>query len=257
MILPDALRNEIEKELQFHRERFQTYELRINLGYIKGIEWLKNKLEEYEDFGGIEYEIGFQKGAEWQRRIDHERKAKESITKNELSQEASNRTYHVEALLRIMDEQTDKGKEKMRTKRSYIMDRCIFRGKRLDNDEWVEGSLIVAPNNRQKSIVIFDEMDSFEFDMIEIDPTTLGQCSGKQAAKGHYIFDGDKFIDPDEPEVLYVANYDKERCRWEMSMRDRKSLFVLEYLEFWNWVNFDHLVFIGTIYDNPELLWVE
>lgn len=112
MILPDALRNEIEKELQFHRERFQKYELRINLGYIKGIEWLKNKLEEYEDFGGIEYEIGFQKGAEWQRGIDSERKAKESITKNELSQEASNRTYHIKALLCIIDEQTDKGKEK-------------------------------------------------------------------------------------------------------------------------------------------------
>jgi uncharacterized phage protein (TIGR01671 family) len=73
--------------------------------------------------------------------------------------------------------------------------RDLFRGKRLDNGEWVYGfphthngkTLIVSEN-----IIDFDsEFCAPEFWWV-VDPATVGQCTGvRENAEGKLLFDGD------------------------------------------------------------------
>ena len=74
----------------------------------------------------------------------------------------------------------------------------LFRGKRVDNGEWVEGNyyeskisgcFILLPKIkvRKKDVVVIN--DSFE--VAEVIPETVGQCTGLTDKNGKKIFEGD------------------------------------------------------------------
>jgi uncharacterized phage protein (TIGR01671 family) len=65
------------------------------------------------------------------------------------------------------------------------MREILFRGKRLDNGEWVEGNLIVWSDG---SCTI--ETGSLKGTMLSVDPATVGQFTGL-TANGKRIFEGD------------------------------------------------------------------
>jgi hypothetical protein len=76
------------------------------------------------------------------------------------------------------------------------MDRYLFRGKRVDNGEWVQGCLYYfnLESNPQLPIrtimalpnTLIDNENEFD-----ADPATIGQCTGLRDKNGTLIFEGD------------------------------------------------------------------
>jgi len=139
-----------------------------------------------------------------------------------------------------------------------------FRGKRLDNGEWVEGSLLKLwetvehPHEDSCDSVCQEELFFFivretnidyEFDdnmRFKVDPATVGQYTGLKDKNGKEIYEGGILDNGYEKgEVEWV----QEHCAY-MIFTKNPSLYqklesdgLLEYTEV-----------IGNIHDNPELL---
>lgn len=142
------------------------------------------------------------------------------------------------------------------------MREIIFRGKRIDNDEWVEGSLVVANGriNNGKYYILRNAAD-FSFGdngnririgcFVEVDPDTVGQYTGLTDKNGKRIFEGDILRKAYHPEDDFIVEWNDGRFAF------RKRKYTKEYgyeslCCVQNTTDFRKV--IGNIYDNPELL---
>lgn len=122
----------------------------------------------------------------------------------------------------------------------------IFRGKRTDNGEWVEGYLYITQNGEYEISHYSNYYDCERYTDIVI-PETIGQYTGLTDKNGNKIFEGD--ILENEKGCIYSGSY-----RNEVVFRDG-MFFADGILEFMP-NDFELCEVIGNIHDNPELLGV-
>lgn len=122
-------------------------------------------------------------------------------------------------------------------------DRYLFKAKRLDNGEWVQGYLFGIWEERY----ILWGMTNDIPDMIEVDSSTICQCTGLKDKNGKLIWEKDVVrCEVGTAEVIW----DKSgwRTKWLKNDLWRKDL------HYWTVENSEGAEVIGNIFDNPELL---
>ncbi len=147
----------------------------------------------------------------------------------------------------------------------------LFRGKRVNNGEWVEG--YYSPVN----IPITGNMGHFinvgGYRAVEIDPDTVGQFTGLTDKNGAKIFEGDILACHNNPKDIYKV------VLGEFNVIDTETFEIVENVVGWHteviptadplsavepfnlpmplnkfYLERSEMVVIGNIYDNPELL---
>lgn len=118
-----------------------------------------------------------------------------------------------------------------------------FRGKRIDNNEWVYGSLLI--DEIQKSFYITDNKEGRAY---KVKPETIGQYTGLHDKNGKDIFEGD-IIKLDNENVFMWIEYSEKFAQFVT--RCKETYFDNEPLGDWELKN---LEVIGNVTDNPELI---
>lgn len=128
----------------------------------------------------------------------------------------------------------------------------LFKAKRIDNGEWVEGSFIDSGNHYQVFIYPHDDSAStmscktlVYHGMVAVDSKTICQFTGLLDKKGNKIWENDVVKDTDI-HLLGSVEYDEEHGMYVINeVNDGYQNFQ----EFWSCTEV-----IGNIFDNPELL---
>lgn len=128
--------------------------------------------------------------------------------------------------------------------------RGLWRGKRIDNGEWVKGFLSKSRNIEEKPALLkpcIDFEDKGVMVSCIVDPDTLGECTGLRDIKGTLIFEGDWIRDLKTGKKGLVSWSDTGAgfvCRYGSDIYDTNGLIK---------VRTKRAVVVGNIHDNPEL----
>ena len=135
-----------------------------------------------------------------------------------------------------------------------MIERYLFRGKRVDNGEWVYGYYVFHPKRKGSFGQTVTEYDSDRHlisshrngEIYEIDPSTVSSCTGLRDKNGKFIFEGD------------IVRFEDWKYRIFYNLRsgfmiERMSLpiHVCPLGEYLTELFFE---IIGNVHDNPELL---
>jgi len=133
----------------------------------------------------------------------------------------------------------------------------LFRGKRVDTGEWVEGNLITARNGAKYIIpsevfepdghhLIIDSDEAWR-----VNTETAGQCIGISDKHGIEIFEDDivKYFEP------HSKTWHTRIVRWDwrfagFGLFDKESEWCKES----DWLKIKDIEVIGNIHDNKELI---
>jgi uncharacterized phage protein (TIGR01671 family) len=122
----------------------------------------------------------------------------------------------------------------------------IFRGKRIDNGEWVYGYLF---KSWDRAYILWGTTNGVP-NMTEVDTKTVGQTTGLNDRKVKEIYEGDigyVLIDRySDPKVPFLSVVECDRCFWNFRHLERDDLHEI-------WPK-DQFEIIGNKYDNPDLL---
>lgn len=138
------------------------------------------------------------------------------------------------------------------------MREILFRGKRTDNGEWIEGDLYqpheLDPFPHYAGDIYIHE--SIRGRLYSVIPETVGQYTGKTDINDEKIFDGDICDDEKDTMVQVVWN---EKYQWGCKIIKGCTLSMGLIFPLWQWGGIKEngyrtLEVIGNIHDNPELL---
>ena len=132
-----------------------------------------------------------------------------------------------------------------------MTDRYLFRGKRIDGGEWIIGDHVKDWQWGDKFIphVIRKRPPHDWRDKsyaAEIDPATIGQCSGLRDKNGRLAFEGDIIVGSESRfKIAWSDNGSQWEC-WLIDSHSCVSVFPLNC--------FDVFEIVGNIHDTPSLL---
>ena len=128
------------------------------------------------------------------------------------------------------------------------MREIVFRGKRKDTGEWVQGFINPPCNICFETVETVEESDPPVWNDYAVDPETVGQYIGLTDRNGRRIFEGDVVKhyllvnDSDLSETGCVA-FDQDRCVY---FRTPGRTPLYKHCR-------GNYEVIGNVYDNPEL----
>lgn len=135
------------------------------------------------------------------------------------------------------------------------MREILFRGKRMDNGEWVYGSFIqVEHEDGSFTTAIFHKKDAGGY--AEVSPATVGQYTGLKDKNGKRIWEGDiidasaEWWDACGPAGHSSPIMPVEWCECYCGF-DPFANYDCDCEVF---INADNCIVIGNVHDNPELL---
>lgn len=129
------------------------------------------------------------------------------------------------------------------------MREILFKAKRIDNGEWVEGSLLQTTAVSLKSFIVesscytFDKWDWNE--CVQVDTDTICQYTGLIDKNGNKIWENDIVEIPTEDEYFHLK-WEEDTARFVMS----SNSFIVTFDNYWS----HEVEVIGNIFDNPELI---
>ena len=124
-----------------------------------------------------------------------------------------------------------------------------FRGKRIDNSEWVHGDILSGVGGGKYIVTLVDDVGTWQSNPrllhAKVDPDTVGQYTGLKDKHGKEIYEGD--ILEEEPGYYFEAIWSVECAKFKLQWRTK----AIQYPEWNRGVN---MTVIGNRWDNPELL---
>ena len=118
-----------------------------------------------------------------------------------------------------------------------------FRGKRLDNGQWIYGYLTLISGNT--AYIRNIEVKRLNVKMVDVN--TIGQFTGLYDKNGREIYEGDILK---QYNLKYeVCWYDDDSAFMARQIASDKPLLMSEFE-----INYSKALIMGNIHDNPELL---
>ena len=126
------------------------------------------------------------------------------------------------------------------------MREILFRGKRTDNGEWIEGSLCTTiPSDEDFYTISYFDFEGYYIEE-KVISETVGQYTGLTDKNGKRIFEGDIVSISGELKGTYTCVWEEYNFEYEF---DNKTMsFGLAC------VDSDDIEVIGNIHDNQELI---
>lgn len=123
----------------------------------------------------------------------------------------------------------------------------LFRGKRLDNGQWVEGSLIGEDVIVGKIVDFEEDYFTTEF-WYKVDPETVGQFTGRYDKNDKEIFERDIVVNKNIHGKKWIVEYrtDSEYVGFVLKEIGTNGISL-----FTSW---NDIEVIGKIHDNKDLL---
>lgn len=136
--------------------------------------------------------------------------------------------------------------------------RHLYRGKRTDNGEWVEGFYfcMTHPDGRHTHHFIIPLGADLSLGtpvekiQVEVDPDTICQCTGLKDKNGKLIWENDIVMTVyDGNEHIYQVVWDESELDFKATNGKENYKSNFEYLPCC-----DEIEILGNCFDNPELL---
>lgn len=130
----------------------------------------------------------------------------------------------------------------------------LFKAKRKDNSEWVEGSYVYC-RKRHYILPVLNKaigFDEREDEWIEVNPDTICQFTGLTDKNGKMIWENDILVEKHKGIVTmkYRVVFDLEEGAWMLETKSGARYGI-------GAVNQRHFEVCGNIFDNADLLEVK
>lgn len=129
------------------------------------------------------------------------------------------------------------------------MREILFRGKRLDKGEWVDGCLYYFhyesnPEESVRAFIFLIDDEICNENEFEVDFETVSQYTGKDDRNGKHIFDGDVVKEIEHGITFLIEWSDESLCYFIKTLKGGRDYLC----DIWD------CEVIGNRWDNPELL---